>query len=64
VAAPGQLTPERDGGKRVSRVAEGGEEEAARPAQTSSASVWTIFFRSSGSNDIGVVTIVPTPASL
>jgi hypothetical protein len=65
VAARGKLAPQGDRWERVNGVAEGGYEEAARagPLQTSSASVWTIRLRSSVSNDIGVVMIVPTPAS-
>ena len=63
MAARGQLAAERYRGEGVARVPEGGEQEAALGAQTSSARVRTIRVRSSGSNDIGVVMIVPTPAS-
>ena len=65
MAAGGQLAPEGDGGEGVAGVAERGEQEAPRDGalQTSSASVRTIRLRSSVSNDIGVVMIVPTPAS-
>jgi len=70
VAAGGQLTTERDRREGVPGVAEGGEKEAqwragsgSALAQTSSARAWTMRLRSSLSNDIGVVMIVPTPAS-
>ena len=59
----GQLTPQRNGRERVSRVAERGEEEAAALAQTSSARSRTILLRSSGSNAMGDAIRVPTPAS-
>ena len=64
MAAAGELASERDGGKGVARVAEGGEEEApALLAQSSSGSSRMIRLRSSGSTAIGVVMSVPTPAS-
>ena len=63
MAACSQLAAKRNGGEGVARVAEGGEQKAAGRAQTSSASVCTIRLRSSVSKDIGVVMIVPTPAS-
>ena len=59
-----ELAAQRDRREGVARVPEGGEEEAAPlGAQTISASSRTMRLRSSGSNAIGVVMSVPTPAS-
>ena len=67
MAAACKLGPERDGGKGVPRVAEGGEQDAAagrgREAQISSASWRTVRFLPSGSKDMGETISVPTPAS-
>jgi hypothetical protein len=60
-----ELPTECDSRERVTGIAEGGDHQAAARggAQSRSASWRTICTRSSGTNDIGVTTIVPTPAS-
>jgi hypothetical protein len=64
VPAADELSSESDRGEGVARIAERGQQQAAGlRAQSSSASWRTIFTRSSGTNDIGVTIIVPTPAS-
>jgi hypothetical protein len=61
-ARPERLA-ERDRREGVSRVAEGGDQEAAPGAQTISAISRIIRLRPSGSKTVGVATSVPTPAS-
>ncbi len=74
MAAGHESARERDGGERVSRLSERGQQDpapgiAAAPAvsvergQIASASAWTIRERPSASGATGVTTIVPTPAS-
>jgi hypothetical protein len=62
MAAPGELSPQRDRGKGVPRIAEGGEQDAPRP-QSSSASARMVRRRTSGSGAITDAISVPTPAS-
>jgi hypothetical protein len=66
VAAAGELGAERDCGKGVARIAEGGKQDASRArlsAQSISASSRTMLRRASGSNAMGETISVPTPAS-
>jgi hypothetical protein len=66
VPAASQLGPERDRGKGMAGVAEGGEQDAARArlvAQSISASSRTMRLRASGSKAMGETISVPTPAS-
>lgn len=67
MAAAGKLRSERNCWKRVTRIPERRQEEAARgdaPAgQASSASSRSIRARSPVESAIGVVISVPTPAS-
>jgi hypothetical protein len=59
-----QLAAQRDRGKGVSGVAEGGEEDPPPiQAQSISARSRTVCLRRSGSNSIGDTISVPTPAS-
>ncbi len=62
--AAGELRAERDRGKGVPGVAEGGEQEAAPAlAQSISASSRIMRVRCSTSKEMGLTIIVPTPAS-
>ena len=65
MAARGERATQRDDRERVAGVAERAEEYAASRAQdqNSSANSRSIFDRVSTSQAIGVVMIVPTPAS-
>ena len=62
--APGELASQRDGGKGVTGIAEGGQQDApAPPAQSISASSRTMRLRASDSGAITDAISVPTPAS-
>ena len=62
--APGEFASQRDGGKGVTGIAEGGQQDApVPPAQSISASSRTMRLRASDSGAITDAISVPTPAS-
>lgn len=63
MAATDELASERDRRKGVARLAERGQEKAARRPQSASASARTISPRPSTVAAIGLTISVPTPAS-
>ena len=63
MTARDQLAPQRDRRELLPRIAEGGEQETARPGQTNSATVRSTRDRPSAVKSIGLNISVPTPAS-